>query len=39
LSERGVELRIEGAPRSVVRIWRLLGMDGSAPVTFAEAAP
>jgi hypothetical protein len=25
------------APRAVVRIWRLLGLDGPAPVTFTEA--
>jgi ABC-type transporter Mla MlaB component len=37
LAGRGVRLRIQGAPRSVVRIWRLLGMDGPAPVTFAGA--
>lgn len=39
LAGRGVRLRIQGAPRSVVRIWRLLGMDGAAPVTFAGAVP
>jgi ABC-type transporter Mla MlaB component len=37
LAGRGVRLRIQSAPRSVVRIWRLLGMDGPAPVTFAGA--
>jgi anti-anti-sigma regulatory factor len=37
LAERGVRLRVQGAPRSVVRIWRLLGLDGSAPVMFAGA--
>jgi ABC-type transporter Mla MlaB component len=36
LDERGGELRIEGAPRSVLRIWGLLGLAGRAPVTFAE---
>ena len=39
LAARGVRLRIQAAPRSVVRIWRLLGMDGPAPVTFAGAVP
>lgn len=37
LAERGIRLRVQRAPRAVVRIWRLLGMDGPAPVTFAEA--
>jgi anti-anti-sigma regulatory factor len=37
LADRGVRLCLEGAPHSVVRIWRLLGLDGPAPVTFAEA--
>jgi anti-anti-sigma regulatory factor len=37
LAGRGVRLRLEGAPRAVGRIWRLLGLDGSVPVTFAEA--
>jgi anti-anti-sigma regulatory factor len=35
LAERGTRLRIQGAPRAIVRIWRLLGMDDAAPVTFA----
>jgi ABC-type transporter Mla MlaB component len=37
LAMRGIRLRIQGAPHCVVRIWRLLGMDGVAPVTFAGA--
>jgi anti-anti-sigma regulatory factor len=37
LADRGIRLRIQGAPRAVVRIWRLLGMDGPAPATFAGA--
>jgi ABC-type transporter Mla MlaB component len=37
LADRGIRLRVQGAPRAVVRIWRLLGMDGPAPVTFAGA--
>ena len=37
LSERAIRLRIENAPRSVMRIWGLLGLDGAAPVTFAGA--
>ena len=39
LAERGVRLRVLGAPRSVHRIWNLLGLDGPEPVTFAEAVP
>jgi anti-anti-sigma regulatory factor len=35
LADRGVRLRVQGAPRACVRIWRLLGMDEQAPVTFA----
>lgn len=37
LAERGVGLRVHGAPRAVLRIWGLMGLDGVAPVTFAEA--
>jgi ABC-type transporter Mla MlaB component len=37
LAGRGSRLRIQGPPRAVVRIWRLLAMDGPAPVTFSEA--
>ena len=36
LHDRGIRLVIVGAPRSALRIWRLLGMDGPAPVTFTE---
>jgi ABC-type transporter Mla MlaB component len=39
LAGRGVRLRVEGAPRCLLRIWQLLGMDGPARVTFAEAVP
>jgi len=35
LGDRGIRLRVQGAPRAAVRIWRLLGMDEQAPVTFA----
>jgi ABC-type transporter Mla MlaB component len=37
LAGRRVRLRVEGAPRSVVRIWQLVGMDAQVPVTFAGA--
>ncbi len=37
LTDRGVRLRIQAAPRAVVGIWRVLGMDASAPVTFVGA--
>jgi len=37
LADRGTRLRIEGAPRAVVRIWELMGMEGQAPVSFAGA--
>jgi hypothetical protein len=37
LTDRGVQLRIQAPPRAVVRIWRVLGMDVPAPVTFAGA--
>ncbi len=35
LAARGRRLRIEDAPRSLVRIWQLLGLETPAPVTFA----
>jgi ABC-type transporter Mla MlaB component len=37
LHGRGVGLEVVHAPRSVLRIWRVLGMGGSTPVTFAAA--
>ncbi len=37
LAGEGIRLRMRGAPRAVVRIWRLLGLDSPAPVTFAAA--
>jgi ABC-type transporter Mla MlaB component len=36
LAERGVRLRIEDAPRPLLRLWQLLGLEGPAPVSFAE---
>jgi anti-anti-sigma regulatory factor len=37
LHDRCIRLEVVGASPSVVRIWRLLGLDGAAPVTFPEA--
>ena len=38
LAGRGMRLRVEDPPRSLVRIWRLLGFDEPAPVAFAGVA-
>jgi anti-anti-sigma regulatory factor len=35
LAAHGLRLRVEDPPRSLVRIWQLLGLDGPAPVQFA----
>jgi len=39
LADRGLRLEVVDAPRSVRRIWTLLGMDSATPVTFAEGGP
>jgi anti-anti-sigma regulatory factor len=39
LAERGVRLRIEDAPPPLPRLWRLLGLEGPAPVSFAGVVP
>lgn len=38
LAERGIALHLRGAPRALVRIWGLLGLDARAPVVFDEVS-